>query len=156
MASLLSDLEKAQAESAIQDVFDTMKRPIVVYSSPEKLYISTDPNFSRFGQFGQNNEMENEDINQQKVDTIYACILYNKNPDFEQYNKDKTGGSYEQIKVRDSNMKIRIKVDSTGFEYLKNAKLLELDGRQFVKDSPARGHGLFTVNRWSFFFKESL
>jgi len=156
MASLLSDTEKAYLESQMQDVFDTFKRPLVVYSTPEKVYVSTDPNFSRFGQFGQNNEMEQVDINQQQAQTMYACILYGKNPSFEQFNKDKTGGTYEQIKVSDSNMRVRIKVDIVGYNILKDAKLLELDGRQFVPDSPSRVHGLFGATRWSFYFKESL
>ena len=156
MSSLLSDSEKNAMEASLNDVFDTFKRPIVVYSSPEKIYVSTDPNFSRFGQFGQNNEMEKQEINSQNIQTIYATILYSKNQDFEQFNKDKTGGTYEQIKVRDNNVKVRIRVDSTGYAILKDAKLIQLDGRAFIKDSPSRGHGLFTSVRWDFFFKDSL
>ena len=156
MSSLLSDSEKNAMEASLNDVFDTFKRPIVVYSSPEKIYVSTDPNFSRFGQFGQNNEMEKQEINSQNIQTIYATILYSKNQDFEQFNKDKTGGTYEQIKVRDNNVKVRIRVDSTGYATLKDAKLIQLDGREFIKDSPSRGHGLFASVRWDFFFRESL
>ncbi len=154
MASLISNLEKAAMESEIQNVFDTFKRPLIVYRTPEKVYLSTNPNFSRFGQFGQNNEMQKEEINQQNISTIEACILYAKNQGFEQFNKDKTGGSYEAIKVRESNMKVRIKVDIVGYEILKDAKLIELDGRHFQKDSEPRCHGLFDTTRWSFFFKE--
>jgi len=156
MSSYLSDTEKAAIETEFHNVFDTLKRPLIVYSAPEKIYASTDPNFSRFGQFGQNNEMQNEDINQQQYQTIQACILYNKNPDFEQYNKDKTGGTYEQLKVRDVNLKVRIKVDIDGYNVLKDAKLLQLDGLEFLKDSPPRPHGLFGATRWSFFFKLSV
>lgn len=156
MASLISDSDKITLESIMLDVFDTFKRPISVYSAPEKLYVSTDPNFSRFGQFGQNNEFEQEDINQQNVQTIYAVILYSKNPAFEQFNKDQTGGSYEPLKIKDSQIQVRIRVDSIGNEIMKGAKLINLDGRDFRPDSPSRGHGLFTTTRWDYYFKENL
>lgn len=157
MPSLISDSQKAEMESAMLDVFDTFKRLITVYTAPEKVIISTDPNFSRFGQFGQNSEMNSTQTTQEPIpQQIYATILYSKNQDFEQFNKDKTGGTYEQIKVRDSNVRVRIRVESTGFAILKDVKMITLDGREFRVDSPPRGHGLFTTTRWDFFFKESV
>lgn len=154
MPSLLTDAEKAELESAITDVFDTFKRLITVYSAPEITYVSTDPNFSRFGQFGQNNEMSTEISNEPVSQQIYATVLYNKNPEFEQFNKDKTGGTYEQIKLKDHKVKVRIRVEAAGYQILKDVKKIELDSRMFEVDSPPRGHGLFTTTRWDFFFKE--
>lgn len=154
MPSLLTDAEKAELESAITDVFDTFKRLITVYTAPEMVYVSTDPNFSRFGQFGKNNEMDQEVTNNPVTQQVYAIVLYNKNPEFEQFNKDKTGGTYEQIKMKDFKVKVRIRVESAGYEILKNAKKIELDNRLFETDSPPRGHGLFTTTRWDLFYKE--
>ncbi len=154
MPSLISDSDKAAMELVMNDIFDTFKRLITVYSSPEKVYISTDPNFSRFGQFGQNNEMQSQEINEQNVQQIYAIIQYNKNPAFEQFNKDKTAGTYEQIKIRDNATKIRVRVCRDGYEILRGVKLLQVDGRDYQIDSPPRVHGLFDATRWDFFFKE--
>jgi hypothetical protein len=156
MSSLIPISEKISCEDAMQDVFDTFKRPIRIFKSPEKVYISTDPNFSRFGQFGRNDEMSKVVINQPVIETIEACILYGKNNSFEQYNKSSSAGQNEQIKLRDTDTRIRIKVDIIGYNILKDAKLLDIDGRNFTRDSMPRCHGLFAVTRWSFFFKEQL
>lgn len=156
MPSLIPNSEKMSCEDAMQDVFDTFKRPIKVFKAPEKVYISTDPNFSRFGNFGKNDEMSALESNNQVIQDIEACILYGKNQSFIPYHNNTSAGENEQIKIRDTDMRIRIKVDILGFNILKDAKLLNIDGRKFVRDSMPRAHGLFHVTRWSFFFKEQL
>ena len=151
MASLISDSDKDSMQSALLDVFDTFKRPLIVFQEPEKIIASTNPNFSRFGPRNQNvYEPEVEPI----LTTIYAVILYEKQQEFP-FSVPLQGGTSDesQIKVKYPEGQVRVKVDQSGFNIFKTAKLVELDGQNFQLDSTPRPHGLFTPSIYTFFLK---
>jgi len=151
VASLISDSEKADMVLALEDVFDTFKRPLVVYLEPEKIIASTDPNFSRFGQRDQN-------VYQPKVNpirhTIYAVVSYEKelkNPTSEPMRGEQSA----QLKLRYADGNVRIKLDKSGFNLMKGAKIIELDGQNFEVDSTPRVHGLFGTGRYTLFLNNT-
>ena len=137
--------------SALTDVFDTFKRPLVVYMEPEKVIVSTNPNYSRFGQRDQN--VFNPEV-KPVAHIIYGCVLYG-NEQLENTSIPLGGGQEKsaQLKLSYNRGKVRIKVKEDGFLLLKDAKIIELDGYNFELDTTARPHGLFNAETYSFFLK---
>ena len=65
------------------------------------------------------------------------------------------GETSAQIKVDKHIGEVRIKVDKIGYEYLKETKRCELDGRKFTIVSDEMPHGLFTPKYYTFYLKPS-
>ena len=147
MASLISDTNKADLQSTIMDVWDTFKRPIIIYKEPEKVIISTNPNYSRFGDNSQN--QYNPPVTPQPI-TVYATILHEKRQRLTYID-----AANSQIKVKNDEGQVRIKVDSTGYNVMVGAKNIELDGFQYRVNSSPRPHGLFTPSLWTFFLERA-
>ena len=153
MGTLVSSDEKAQMQSALMDVFDTFKRPFSIYVLPEKVVISTDPNYSRFGQRDQN--VFNPEVEPIKY-TLTGVISHEKNQNLNFLGLNQGSSDHEsQIKVPMPEGRVRIKVDAFGLPILKKAQLLELDGENYEADATPRPHGLFTPNLYTFYFKRS-
>lgn len=151
MASLISSADKITLQSALTDVFDTFKRSVVLYHEPEKVVISTDPNYSRFG----NNSQMTENIENVPVRHVIDARIYYLKDQENQVAQPYLGGFLDesQLKISEPKGRIRIKVEESGYQLLKDAKLVELDGFIFTPDSPPRVHGLLGVNRWTFYYK---
>lgn len=145
MASLIEQNEKDDMTAAMLDVFDTFKREITVYKEPERIIISSNPNYSRFGDNSQN--QFNPPVTP-IASTIYACILHEKNQRWVYVDPNTS-----QIKVRSTEGKVRIKVDATGYEIMRGAKNITLDGFNYRTDSSPRPHGLFQPVLWTFFLE---
>ena len=148
MASLISQAEKDELSSSLIDVFDTFKRPIAVYEEPEKIIISTNPNYSRFGQRDQNVfNPEVEPISH----TIEACILYEAQQPFPVSVPLNNQDDAAQLKLKYPDGRIRVKIKKEDYAIFSKAKLVELDGQNFELDSPPRVHGLFGTGLYTFY-----
>lgn len=147
MPSLLSSAQQAAARAAIRSVFDTFARPFNVYIEAQTVVVSTDPNWSRFGQHDQNvDQPEVAPI----VYTITGCIKYANDQPYDFMAPYAAGGA-EQLKLRESDGKVRIKVDASGHALFQSAKRIVLDGVQFDNDSSPRPHGIVgQPDRWSY------
>lgn len=153
MGTLVSSDEKAQMQSALMDVFDTFKRPLSAYILPEKVVISSNPDYSRFGQSDQN--VLNPEVQPIKY-TFCGVISHDKNQPWPYLGLNKgSSDSESQIKVPVAEGKVRIKVDYSGSLILEKAQLVELDGQNYEADTTSRPHGLFTPNIYTFYFKRS-
>lgn len=147
MPSLLTTSQQAAYRAALNSVFDTFARPLVVYQEAETVTISTDPNWSRFGQHDQN-------VTQPEVTpvmyTITGCIRYANNQPYDFMAPYAAGGA-EQLKLRESDGTVRIKVDASGHALLQSAKRIVLDGMSFDNDSSPRPHGIVgQPDRWTY------
>jgi hypothetical protein len=147
MPSLIDDAEKNAEQTAMLDVFDTFKRPFVVYVEAEKVIINTNPNFSRFGNNAQN--MTNPTVVPQPF-TIYGVIKHKEDQQYEYVGADDV-----QIKVKSAKGRCRIKVRIEDAQPLIRAKQFEIDGFQYKPDSTPRPHGLFTPALYTFYLVRS-
>ncbi len=147
LPSLLSAAQQASYKEAISSVFWTFSRPFQVFIQAQTAHISTDPNWSRFGQHDQN--VFSPEVNPQ-VYTITGCILYgNKQP--YQYIAPYPGSDAQQLKLRESNGTVRIKVETDGYALLSQCQQVVLDGFQFNMTSTPRPHGIVgQPDRWTF------
>lgn len=153
MASLLSDAEKAALEAEMVNVADTWERDILVFVSPEKLIVSSNPNFNRFQQNSQNLQNQNPgNVPQSYI--IKARVLYNKEQMYP-YMNPYVGGSNDeaQLKQRVEEGKVRIKVGPSGYAIMGDAKKIEFDGLAFDCDTVVRPHGLFNSQYYTYNLK---
>lgn len=145
--SLLSSSEKTALNAVIADVHETFARDITVFKDASKVVIITDPNFNPlYNTAGQTTSYINTPIYQ----TFKARILYNN--DFQkQYWSE--GQLNTQIKLEAVVGSVRLKITAEDYEYIKDAKRIDLDGKRFVLNSAFRGHGLFDNQFYTLYLK---
>lgn len=154
MPSLITDAQRAIYDAALQNQFETFARPFLMYVEANVANISTSLTYSRFGQHDQNAAItEDNTAVTSQVYTVTGCIYYaNKQPWLEiAPDGDGFNRNAQQLKLRDSEGVVRIKVDATGYALMQGVKLVNLDGFDFQLDSTARPHGLLgSPTRWTY------
>jgi len=144
-------------QAALDDEFATFMRAMQVFVEAQYVTISTSPTYSMFGDHSQNAPIstDNTAVTPQSY-IISGCIRYGNTqpwPDFSATRSAAQGGG--QLKLKDSEGLVRIKVNSDGYDILKDVKLINLDGFQFQLDSTPRPHGLLgNPSRWTFQFRK--
>ena len=138
MADFLSQEEKEKIAVNLLDLHDTFARDIDVYKEAKKVIINTDPNYNYlYGSSGKSTPS----VKNVPVKKIFkARIRYDTDRNLEYFGETGT-----QIKVNrpDPNSTVRIKLKLEDYEFIKEAKRVELDGRMFHVESDPRPHGLF-------------
>lgn len=140
MAEFLTSSERASIASNLLDLHDTFGRDVVVYKEAQKVIISTDPNYNYLYNTGGASTPSVENVPVRKV--FKARIRYDTDRSLENF-----GEADAQMKVSrpDGGSLVRIKLKIEDFQYIQEAKRIELDGRMFHIDSDPRAHGLFDV-----------
>ena len=156
---LLSPAQKAAFDVAMGNQFDTFKRGFSIYVKAQTAVISTSPNYSRFGPHDQNAAISavNPAVTPQ-YQVVSGCILYGNKQPWTYINPGGVNGdSTQQLKIRESDGIVRIKVEADGYAIMKDCKMVELDGFQFQLNSTARPHGLVGApTRWTFTLERDL
>jgi hypothetical protein len=153
--SLLSDAEKAALSAEIVKVAETFERDIVIYKEAQKIIVSTDPNWNPFQQNDLNLIPQNPENQAQRYD-MRARIWYERqqpSPYFEPY----VGGNLDesQLKLKNLEGRVRIKVGPSGWAIMGGAKSVEFDGSIFDVESTSRPHGLFDSQYYTFWLKKT-
>ncbi len=154
MQSLLTAAQQADYRQAISSIFWTFARPFSLYVEANTAVISTSPTFSRFGFHDQNAAVgaANPAVTPQ-VYQVTGCILYGKDQPWPYISPD-VGKDAQQLKLRDSDGKVRIKVEATGYALMQGVQTVVLDGFTFVKDSTPRPHSIVgQPDRWTLHFQ---
>ncbi len=145
--NLVNDTQKAEYDGALFSVFETFARPFEIFIQAQTAVISTSPSYSRFGDHSQNAAVtaDNPAVTPQ-VFTVSGCILYGNKQPWEYIEPNDV-----QNKIRESAGIVRIKVYPTGYQLMKQCKMVNLDGFDFTLNSNARPHGLVgNPNRYTF------
>jgi len=146
MASLLTTAQKAALQSAFDDIHDTFARDIYIFKEAQNISISTNPNYNPI--YDKNSSLSQTFTKQVQKQSFSARIMYNTDraepylsaPDID-----------SQLKLRVPDGTVRIKLDKDGYDYIKEAKRIEFDGRRFTIESDVRPHGLFEPTYYTFF-----
>jgi hypothetical protein len=140
MAEFLSPSERAAIAANLIDLHDTFGRDIVVYKEAQKVIVSTNPNYNYLYNTGGATNESVENVPIRKV--FKARIRYDTDRSLEYF-----GETDSQIKIDrpDASSLVRIKLKIEDYDYIKEAKRIELDGRMFRVESDPRAHGLFDV-----------
>lgn len=151
--SLLTATQQAEYRAAISNVFATFARPFQVYVEAQTVFISTSLStpYSPFAFTSQNTPTSaaNPPV-QPQYQTIVGCILYGKDQPWPYISPD-GGSDAQQLKLRNSDGKVRIKVETDGYNIMKDAKTVILDNFVFNLTSTVRPHCIVgQPDRWTF------
>jgi len=145
--SLISTSERAALNSVIDDIHETFARNITVYKEASKVVIITDPNFNPLYDTGEGTTSY---VNTPVFKVFKARIQY----------EDDIGKRYwsdanmqSQIKVDAIVGTVRLKISAEDYDYIKDAKRFDVDGKRYVLNSSFRPHGLFDNKYYTLYLK---
>lgn len=147
MADLLSVSQKAAISSAFDDLHDTFKRPIKVFSKVIANHSNTNTNYN--GIFGQN-KTQNPSEPTTTSTTIYARV---KNMDKSEVGKISGINTGTNISLPEGT--IRIKVPDDDYATLKKAIKIEYGGLTYVLHSDPGKIGPFDINYYTLYFSRA-
>ena len=146
MASLLTDAEKTDLQSALSDVHDTFARNIYVYveqggaTAPEEL------NFNPL--YGRKKDTSKISSNISLTKYTYAARIF-----YENRQKEDIVDGKGQMNLTASEGKIRVKVKSEAYEKIKICSRIEVDDNLYVVDGDAKVIGPFDAQFYSIYLK---
>jgi hypothetical protein len=145
MAGFISDSQKKALSEEFNKLHDTFARDVVVYKDAQKVVINTDPNYNYlYNQGGGATNVQN--VPQKQI--FKVRIKYSDNNDNEYF-----GEFNSSTKIQRPDSRVRIKMKIADYDYIKDAKRFEFDGRMFLLDSDPRFHGLFDVHFCTMYLK---
>lgn len=141
MSGFLTENQKSNIKDIIDRIHDTFAREITVYKFGQKVAIATTNEYNAL--YKTNVNAGRQQLTQVSR-TIMARIKYEK---FDQTNFYQEA-SQEKIVIPEG--AIYIKVDEDGYNYVKDAKTVELDGKTFAIKSPGKPEGMFGPQYYKF------
>ena len=145
--SLVSDSEKAALEAVIDDIHETFAREITVFKEASHVVIITDPSFNPLYQTaGQTTSI----INTPVYRTFKARIKYEDDIGKRYWSE---AGLNSQIKLEAVVGSVRLKISAEDYEFIKDGKRFDVDGKRYVLNSTFRPHGLFDNKYYTLYLK---
>jgi len=145
--SLISDSQKTAIKSIIDDIHETFARNITVYKDGVKILIASSQEYN--GIYGKTYSGESSTSTTSESHTVKARIKYiNAN---EQSVSDGQINSQFGIEVVDGS--VRITVDASGFNILKEAKRCEFEGGKYEIVTKGNPTGIFGPQYYHFYLK---
>jgi len=145
--NLISASERTALNAVIDDVHETFAREITVFKEASQIVIITDPSFNPlYNTAGQTTSYVNTPV----YKTFKARILYQD--DFKkQYWSE--GQLNNQIKLEAVVGSVRIKIRAEDYDYIKDGRRFDVDGKRYVLNSTFRPHGLFDNQYYTLYLK---
>jgi len=145
--SLISNSEKTALNAVIDDIHETFAREITVFKEASKVVIITDPNFNPlYNTAGQTTSYVNTPISR----TFKARIKYEDDIGKRYWSE---GGLNSQIKLEVIVGSVRLKINAEDYEFIKDARRFDVDGKRYVLNSTFRPHGLFDNKYYTLYLK---
>ncbi len=143
MSDLLSSGEKSAFDAAFDDLHDTFGRDIVIYKKSKKVFVATNNTYNALY-----SRIKNEKGSEKTVEavTVKARIAYSGNSGKETQENEILGFDVPADHVR-------IKINSTGYDLIKQASDIEVDGDLFDVVSDASKAGMFSVRYYNILLK---
>ena len=145
--SLISESQKTAIKSIIDDIHETFARNITVYKDGVKILIASSQEYN--GIYGKTYSGESSTSTTSESHTVKARIKYiNAN---EESMSDGQINSQFGIEVVDGS--VRITVDASGFNILKEAKRCEFEGGKYEIVTKGNPTGIFGPQYYHFYLK---
>lgn len=149
MPSLISQSLQDLVNAKFVDLHDTFKKQITVYKNAKRIAIASSPQFnSIYGTSGPTNTFTTEEVSQTFDARIYYLTM---NEAFLSVGQSQSEATQSQAKIVVPNGSIKIVVDPAAYEYIKEARKVEFDGRRFSIKSDGIPIGLFENQYYEFF-----
>ena len=147
MAGFLSENQKNNIRSIIDQIHDTFAREITVFKIGQRTVIASSPTYNALYRQQSVNTSTTE-VSQ----TFQARIKYvDIGEEFLSNSKagnDSNNGGQDKIIIPTGTVKIKVNLE--GFNYVKEAKRVELDGRRFAIKSDGKPLGMFGPQYYEF------
>ena len=142
MAGYLTEKQKAAYAKPFQKLHDTFARPVTVWKTPERVVISTNPNYNFLY-----NEQESIEVSYIPISGTFDCRI--------QWQDPSTTMGWPEIREEIRGNICRIKAKKDFVTFIDNAERIEIDGRPVQAMGTNRPHGLFNIDFYTLFFKET-
>lgn len=140
MASILTESEKNSLSNQFFDLHDTFSKPIVAFKNAEELVMSTNIENNMFFPNAGTSDIAQNII----VSGIFnARVKYISKEDLRFFNG---GADQNTLKIEEG--MVRIKVDETGSNFIKDSTRIKFDGTLFESVTSPRPHGLFGPSKF--------
>ena len=143
MTDLLSSGEKSAFDGEFDDLHDTFGRDIVIYKKSKKVFVATNSTYNALY-----SRIKNEKGSEKKVEaiTLKARIAYSGNSGKETEENEILGFDIPADHVR-------IKINLEGYNLIKEASEIEVDGDLYDVVSDASKSGMFSVKYYNVLLK---
>lgn len=142
MPSLVSDAEKVLLGNEFNDLHDTFSRLVTVYKTPDRVVISSDNSY---------NFLYND---QEAIEVTYVPISGQFDCRIEWQDPSKLMG-WPEIREEIRGNLCRIKAKKDFVDFISDAEKIEIDERPVQSMGTSKPHGLFNIDFYTLFFKES-
>lgn len=142
--SYIPDSLKAELQGIIDNMHETFSRTITVFEEGEKVLISASPTYN--GVYGRTNT-GGRSVQKTVVSHEIKARIHYINAKEDTLSED----SQADISLIDGSVKIT--VDPTGFELLKEAKRCEFEGRRYEITSRGNPTGIMGPQYYHFYLK---
>jgi len=141
MADLIPGGDKSAFEAVFDDLHDTFGRDITIYRKEKKVFIATNNTYNALY-----SRIKNEKTTEKTVEavTIKARIAYSGNFEYARENAEN-----EIMGLDIPADSVRIKLNKEGYDLIKQATDVEIDGELFDVTSDATKAGLFFVRYYN-------
>jgi hypothetical protein len=145
MTNLIPNSDKNKYDKVFDDIHDTFAREITIFKKEKKIFIATNNTYNALY-----SRIKNEKGNSKTVEEIKikARIAYAGNFEFLRQNSEN-----EILGIDIPSDHIRIKVNLQGYNLIKQATDIEVDGELFNVSSDAAKSGIFSVNYYNILLK---
>lgn len=154
--NLLSDSEKNVFQAAIRDVHDTFKRSVTIFKTPEKVIVSTNPNYNFAYTDNQiNNDTVSYVVNSGVFDARIHSLSTQQANELLFVTSKNVSDTTDESKLSQVKNIITIKLDKAGYDFIFGAKFVEVDEDKYIILSSARKHGLFTPEYYTYYLQRT-
>lgn len=145
MADLIPGSDKIAFDAIFDDIHDTFAREITIFKKEKKVFVATNPTYNALY-----SRLKNAKGSEKTVEaiTVKARIAYAGNFEFLRANTEN-----EIMGLDIPADHVRIKIDAAGYNLIKQATDIEIDGELFNITSDAAKSGLFKVNYYNLLLK---
>ncbi len=153
MASFVTDSEIASYQSAMSQLHDTFKRPIIIYQSPSQTIVTTNVNHNFLYPSSEDNISQNTDVANTVVSGLYYARIHYWHEQKTDFLKNNNNDSSEQINVRRKEGSVKLVLDENAYNIIKTCRRVTFDSGVYQVESDPRPHGVIGVQFWNLYLK---
>ena len=142
MPSFVSNEEKLSWANEFNNLHDTFARNVTAWKTPKRVVVSSDPNYNFLY-----SDQESIEVSYIPISGTFDCRIQWQDP------SKMMGWAEIREEVRGNTCRIKAKKDFVDF--ISDAEKIEIDGRPVQAVGTSRPHGLFNIDFYTLYFKES-
>jgi hypothetical protein len=142
MPSFVSNEEKLSWANEFNNLHDTFARNVTAWKTPQRVVVSSDPNYNFLYS------------DQESIEVSYIPISGNFDCRIQWQDPSKMMG-WPEIREEVRGNICRIKAKKDFVDFISDAEKIEIDGRPVQAVGTSRPHGLFNIDFYTLFFKET-